>query len=233
MLTRRCSGEPPSASSCASASLNSRRPAKPRSRQVRMIVGTELPARSASRSKLSSSTRSGSSRISVEDRAPRRRAPCRGSRAMRLRAGRCSCGASSEVDRHRIDDAVVRRRPSASSATCRRWCRGARCPGRRARRRPARAPSSALPAQVGVLVVQAGDLPARRAPRWASSAPRARARDRDRQLDVEGEVAPPDREDRQARFGAGLHQRPDLERRAQALAAVAAQARSTALRMRW
>ena len=96
----------------------------------------------------------------------------------------------SEARADGVADARSRPRPAASSATCRRWCRGARC------RAPTRSPTTrrqclvgGVPAQVGVLVVQRADLPAR--PARVDGAARAarRVAHRDRHLEVVGDVA--------------------------------------------
>ena len=80
-----------------------------------------------------------------------------------------------------------------------------------------------VPAQVGVLVVQGGDGPARGHIGGRHRTARG-ALDRDRHLEVVGDVALANREDRQARLGPRLHQRPHFHRRAQALALRAADA---------
>src|SRR6218665_1843132 len=222
MLTRRCSGEPPSASCCASPSLNSRRPAKPRSRQVRMVVGTELRERSANCSKLSSSTRSGSSRI--RSRIARRvaGAPLRVCAFFGSRQG--VIGASgSEMHGDGVAHAVV----VLDDGHPVPFVEGG------AGMRDAEADTVAdlgglrflagVPAQVGVLVVERGDLPASGYGLRFERATR-RARDGHGHRKVERDVALAHGEDRQAWLGARLHRGPHFHRRAQALAALAAQA---------
>ncbi len=80
-----------------------------------------------------------------------------------------------------------------------------------------------VPTQVGMLVVQRGDLPAGGHTLRLQRAAR-RACDRHGQRKVEGDVTLADRQDRQARLGPRLHVGPDFHCRGQAFAALAAQA---------
>ena len=80
---------------------------------------------------------------------------------------------------------------------------------------------TAFELEVGVLVVQGRDAPARVGSLDARRAQRREA-DRHRQPHVEADVAPARGEDRQARFGHALHAGPQLQRGPQAFAAAAA-----------
>ena len=136
-LTERCTGVA-RARSCARASLNSRTPSKPSCRAVRMMVGVDTRACAANASTLMDSAFSGfcsSTAITC--------CCARGSESAMV----CSRW-SSEGFKWRLQTVFKNsptqrrsrgscRRPRASSAICQRWCRGAKCRCRPARRMPA------------------------------------------------------------------------------------------------